>query len=100
LRIVESYTKMAGYRGQRGPNVSEFIANLNTIPSAQDVAGQGPDNFNLDDDLAMFTNTQFFDFDLGQDADLKPANFDVDFNAQNRVTPTTAQDIDFSPGRS
>jgi hypothetical protein len=94
---------MAGYSGQRGPNVSEFIANLNAIPSAQDMAGQGPDNFNLDDELAMFTNTQFFDFDLGQDADLKPANFDFDFNAQNRVAPATAQDIeslDLSQGKS
>jgi hypothetical protein len=94
---------MAGYSGQRGPNVSEFIANLNAIPSTQDMAGQGPDNFNLDDELAMFTNTQFFDFDLGQDADLKPANFDFDFNAQNRVAPATAQDIEslnFSQGRS
>jgi hypothetical protein len=94
---------MAGYNGQRGPNVSEFIANLNTIPSAQDVAGQGPENFNLDDELAMFTNTQFFDFDLGQDADLKPSNFGFDFNEQGRVAPGAAQDIesiDFNQGRS
>lgn len=94
---------MAGYSGQRGPNVSEFIANLNAIPSAQDMAGQGPDNFNLDDELAMFTNTHFFDFDLGHDADLKPSNFDFDFNGQSKVAPVTAQDIkslDFNQGRS
>jgi hypothetical protein len=79
---------MASYNGQRGPNVSEFIANLNAIPSAQDMAaGQGQD-FNLDDDLAMFTNTQFFDFDLGQDADLQPSNFD--FNGSSRVAPVAA----------
>jgi len=66
------------------------------------MAGPGSDNFNLDDELAMFTNIQFFDFDLGQDADLKPPNFDFDFNAQNRVAPAAAQDIkslDFSQGR-
>ena len=62
------------YNGRRGPNVSEYIAQLNAIPPAQEL--QSSDNFNLDDDLAMFTNTQFFDFDLGQDADLQPDNFD------------------------
>jgi hypothetical protein len=62
------------YNGRRGPNVSEYIAQLNAIPSAQEL--QSSDDFNLDDDLAMFTNTQFFDFDLGQDADLQPSSFD------------------------
>ncbi|KAH6699885.1 hypothetical protein BKA61DRAFT_621227 [Leptodontidium sp. MPI-SDFR-AT-0119] len=62
------------YNGRRGPNMSEFIAQLNAIPSAQDIQSSG--NFNLDDDLAMFTNIQFFDFDLGQDADLQPGNFE------------------------
>lgn len=65
------------YNGRRGPNVSEYIANLNAIPSAQDLQS-AQDNFNLDDELAMFTNTQFFDFDLGQDADLQAANFGVE----------------------
>lgn len=62
------------YNGRRAPNVSEYIAQLNSIPSAQDI--HSTDDFNLDDDLAIFTNTQFFDFDLGQDADLQPGNFD------------------------
>jgi hypothetical protein len=64
------------------------------------MAGQGHENFNLDDELAMFTNTQFFDFDLGQDADLQPSNFD--FNAQSRVAPVTTEikPLDFNQGRS
>lgn len=62
------------YNGRRGPNVSEYIANLNAIPSAQDIENsQG--NFDLDEDLAMFTNTQFFDSDLNQFADLQPTDF-------------------------
>lgn len=72
-----------GYNAQRGPNVSEFIANLNTIPSAQEIAGQGQEDFNLENELAMFTNTQFFDFDLGQDTDLQPESFD--FAKRERV---------------
>ncbi|KAL3418038.1 basic region leucine zipper [Phlyctema vagabunda] len=59
---------MSAYNGRRGPNVSEYIANLNAIPSAQEMASQ-QEYPNIDDDLAMFTNTQFFDFDLGQDSD-------------------------------
>lgn len=55
--------------------MSEYIAQLNSIPSVQDI--ESSNNLNFDDDLAMFTNTQFFDFDLGQDADLQPGNFDV-----------------------
>ncbi|KAH8748024.1 hypothetical protein BGZ57DRAFT_945868 [Hyaloscypha finlandica] len=60
------------YNGRRGPNVSEYIANLNAIPTAQDLSNQ--DNF-VDDDLALFTNTQFFDFDLGQEVDLQAGGF-------------------------
>ncbi|KFX88280.1 hypothetical protein V490_07743 [Pseudogymnoascus sp. VKM F-3557] len=67
--------------GQRGPNVAEFIANLNAIPTAQDLAAQQQD-FNFDDDLAMFTNATFFDFDIGQDADLQPAA--LGFDGQQR----------------
>jgi len=52
--------------------VSEYIANLNAIPSAADIPND--EEFNLDADLAMFTNTQFFDYDLGHDAELQAAN--------------------------
>lgn len=83
---------MAAYNGRRAPNVSEYIANLNAIPTAQDLANQGQDNFNLDEELAMFTNTQFFDFDLGQDADLQPTNYGLD--GQPRGGNTTAPQND------
>lgn len=70
---------MSSFNNQRAPNVSEFIANLNAIPSSEDLAAQ-PD-YNFDADLAMFTNTTFFDFDLGQDADLQP-QADLRFSEQ------------------
>ncbi|KAH8821281.1 hypothetical protein F5884DRAFT_82258 [Xylogone sp. PMI_703] len=74
---------MSGYNGRTGPNVSEYIANLNAIPPAQEASNQ--ENFNLEEDLAMFTNTQFFDFDLGQDADLQapPTNYEGQHSAGN-----------------
>lgn len=53
---------MSTYSARRAPNVSQYIANLNTVPSAADLAAQ-QELGTFDDDLAMFTNTQFFDFD-------------------------------------
>lgn len=77
--------------------MSEYIANLNAVPSAQDLQSSNADTFNLDEDLAMFTNTQFFDYDLGQDADLQPS-----FGAEGREAPSLPADeidlkhLDFS----
>ncbi|TKA83481.1 hypothetical protein B0A55_00549 [Friedmanniomyces simplex] len=54
------------YHGRRAPNVSAYLANLNAIPSAQDIAGQA--DFPLaDDGLDFLTNAEFFDFDGGFD---------------------------------
>jgi hypothetical protein len=70
--MASSSAPSASYHDRRpGPNVSEFVANLNAIPSAQDLQSARVDAYHLDDDLAMFTNTQFFDFDAGgPDSDL------------------------------
>lgn len=56
---------MATYIGRRGPNVSQYVANLNAIPSPNDVAAQSENDLSLEDDLARFTNTEFLDFDTG-----------------------------------
>ena len=53
---------MNGYKARKAPNVSHYLANLNAIPSAHDVATQ-QDEFNIEDELAQFTNTEFLDFD-------------------------------------
>lgn len=56
---------MSQFQGRRAPNVSQYIANLNTIPPATDATAQPTQEFpNFEDELAMFTNTQFFDFDV------------------------------------
>jgi hypothetical protein len=57
---------MASFNSRRGPNVSQYLRELHTIPEQDSAAGE---SFNMDDDLAMFTNTQFFDFDSGQNTD-------------------------------
>ncbi len=86
-RSVASPPTMA-YNGRRGPNVSEYIANLNAIPSAQDLQAADAE-FNLEDDLAMFTNTQFFDFDMGHDTDLSATNnnYTVDGTSAAPMSP-------------
>ncbi|KAF1960340.1 hypothetical protein CC80DRAFT_404468 [Byssothecium circinans] len=76
---------MSSYNGRRGPNVSEYIANLNTIPSPQD---QTIDPANLDDDFALFTNTDFNDtgsFPIDLPLDL---NFGVDSQQNSEADPT------------
>jgi hypothetical protein len=46
--------------------VSQYLRELHTIPEQDSAAAE---SFNMDDDLAMFTNTQFFDYDSGQNTD-------------------------------
>lgn len=54
---------MSNFNGRRAPNVSQYLANLNTIPSQHELAAQQQD-FDLGNDgLDFLTNTEFFDFD-------------------------------------
>jgi hypothetical protein len=70
---------MSAFGGRRAPNVSQYIANLNTtVDMASDPFDI--DTYGLDDDLAAFTNTEFFDFDMGEPASmtpLSPLNYDA-----------------------
>lgn len=57
---------MSNYNGRHGPNVSQYLRELDTIsPENSD------DTFAMEADLALFTNTQFFDFDSGQNTDFQ-----------------------------
>jgi len=71
---------MSSYNGRRGPNVSQFIANLNIIPSAQDL--QEP-LLNIEEDLALFTNTDFIDWD-NNELDV-PGSLEYDPAAEQRA---------------
>lgn len=57
---------MANYNGRRAPNVSQYIAGLNSIPSQADLAAQN-DFPDFEDSLAMFTNTEFYELPGLQD---------------------------------
>ena len=64
--------------------MSQYVANLNTIPSAHDMATQQADEFGLDDDLALFTNTEFYDFDLGETVEQPPVDYDSRLEERTR----------------
>ncbi|TLS25024.1 hypothetical protein PpBr36_07473 [Pyricularia pennisetigena] len=60
---------MAGYNGRRAPNVAQYLRELNTIQPATPAASADSFGGSLDEDLMMFTNTQFFDFETGENTD-------------------------------
>lgn len=51
---------MSNYNARRAPNVSQYLANLNQIPSQQEIS---PTDLTLGDDLDFLANAEFFDFD-------------------------------------
>lgn len=58
---------MSNFTGRRAPNVSAYLANLNTIPSHDEQTTQN--DFSLDDgNLDYLTTAEFFDFDLSAPA--------------------------------
>ncbi|KAL8637498.1 MAG: hypothetical protein Q9226_009115 [Calogaya cf. arnoldii] len=75
---------MAGYSGRKGPNFSQYLSNLNAITSDQEPSAQQPENFDYSNDLAAFTNAEFFDFDQGENA-FDPS---IDYNHQDGLDPT------------
>lgn len=71
---------MANYSGRRGPNVSQYLRELNAMPSDTPVEERFPVG---DDELALFTNTQFFDFESGQTTDFQPPPGKPDSDTQS-----------------
>ncbi|KAM3508790.1 hypothetical protein MY11210_006576 [Beauveria gryllotalpidicola] len=59
---------MSNYNGRHGPNVANYLRDLNTISPQE---GSVDENFNIEGDLALFTNTEFFDFETGQNTDFQ-----------------------------
>ena len=76
---------MSGHNnGRKIPNVSQYLANLNTIPSAHDVATQD-EGFDIDEQLAQFTNVEFLDFDTGGEfLEHQIPDFNSDHGARSR----------------
>jgi hypothetical protein len=85
---------------RRGVNVSQYLRNLNVQEPAVEETLITDDD--LARDLALFTNTQFFDFETGQNTDYqaqppKPESVTGPVSAED-VTPTDNLLGDFSAG--
>jgi hypothetical protein len=76
---------MSGYKGPRGPNVSQYIANLNQLsPPTENIAEPLP----VSEDFSAFLNTDFFDINGGTNVNLNsPIDFDVDFDIKQPIQP-------------
>lgn len=85
---------MSTYNGRHGPNVSQYLRDLNTI-SPNDTTGVEEQQFNMEDDLALFTNTQFFDFDSGQNTDFQAQPVKAEGKAPH--SGTTSEDVSAAP---
>ncbi|KAL5363930.1 hypothetical protein BJX96DRAFT_156456 [Aspergillus floccosus] len=87
---------MSDYNGRRAPNFSQYLQDLNAIPSPYDQAlqQQQQDVFNLDAELSMFTNTEFFDFDNLGDLNLPTFNSVDGDSLKTETKPNTAHNTD------
>jgi hypothetical protein len=103
-----SLLEMSNYNGRRGPNVSQYLRDLNAI-NRQEPAPEEP--FTMEEDLALFTNTQFFDFETGQNTDYQAQPVKADAETSQSASPsedmTPAQSVmgelsglEFMPGES
>ncbi|ODA82162.1 hypothetical protein RJ55_00668 [Drechmeria coniospora] len=81
---------MSTFNGRHGPNVSQYLRDLNTI-NPQDAVRE--ETFTMEDDLALFTNTQFFDFDSGQNLDFQAQPVKADTKSVARHNSSTADDV-------
>ncbi|PNY26968.1 Regulatory protein cys-3, partial [Tolypocladium capitatum] len=85
---------MSTYGGRHGPNVSQYLRDLNTISPQETTPVE---NFNMEDDLALFTNTQFFDFDSGQNMDFQAHPAKPDVKAAGRHSSSSSDDVASAP---
>lgn len=86
---------MASYNGRRGPNVSQYLRDLNAI-NRQETGQEEP--FNMEEDLALFTNTQFFDFETGQNTDYQAQAVKAD--GGEPATSSTSPSEGMTPAQS
>jgi len=80
---------MSAYKGHRGPNVSQYIANLNTLSPPQDLLA---DPVPVEEDFSAFLNADFFDVNNPRNASVdftSPIDFNVDIDAEPALTPKT-----------
>lgn len=90
------------YNGRQSPNVSQCLRDLNSVSPQDTTAFTVEDGFETEGDLAIFTNTRFFDFDSGQNTDFQARAVAVVENAtrQNPTSIDVTSNLDFVSGES
>lgn len=81
---------MSAYKGHRGPNVSQYIANLNQLSPPQDLLAEPQP---VEEDFTAFLNADFFDVNNGRNVnvDFAPSiDFDVDLDPEQTQQAKTA----------
>jgi len=81
-------SRMSAYKGHRGPNVSQYIANLNTLSPTQDLLA---DPLPVDDDFSAFLNADFFDVNGNPSSSIdftSPVHFSV-VDPKSTLSPKT-----------
>lgn len=84
---------MSNYSGRHGPNVSQYLRDLNTVSPQADALEDS--SLNFEEDLTIFTNTQFFDFDSGQNTDFQAQPAKPEGKAPH--SGTTSEDVSAAP---
>lgn len=80
------------FGGRRSVNVTEYIAQLNTVPGPEEPLDSPT---GLDEDLALFTSNQFVNWDGPSAFDQNTAPFDVNFEQPSAAATTTDPKMDF-----
>jgi hypothetical protein len=76
---------MSAYKGHRGPNVSQYIANLNQLSPPQ---GHLDEPVTTEEDFTAFLNNDFFDINNNPIGDFDaPIDLDVDVAAEQSTQP-------------
>ncbi|OAL48655.1 bZIP transcription factor-like protein [Pyrenochaeta sp. DS3sAY3a] len=81
---------MSAYKGHRGPNVSQYIANLNQLSPPQDLLAEPQP---IEEDFTAFLNADFFDVNNSRNVnvDFAPSiDFDVDLDPEQTQQAKTA----------
>lgn len=85
---------MSSYHGRTGPNFSEYISNLNTVPQPPfDQEFLSTDDLHLDQELALFTNADFTDFDNLGPLPEDGMNFNLDATTKLSANDIKYQDL-------
>ena len=90
---------MSAYKGQRGPNVSQYIANLNQLSPQQDLLADPAPT----EDFSDFLNGEFFDVDNARNASVDFASasaFGLDFDTEQTQPLKTDGEFPRNPGTS